>query len=59
MKWQGFLDDESRRNLIELARDGLAANRLSRRANALVLLYLMTTRSESGAVFTRKMGSMG
>lgn len=38
MKWQGFLDDESRRDLIELARDGLAANRLSRRANALVLL---------------------
>jgi transposase len=38
MKRQGFLDDESRRDLIELARDGLAANRLSRRANALVLL---------------------
>jgi transposase len=32
------LDDESRRDLIELARDGLAANRLARRANALVLL---------------------
>jgi transposase len=38
MKRQGFLDDESRRDLIELARDGLAANRLSRRTNALVLL---------------------
>jgi transposase len=38
MKRQGFLDDESRRDLIELARDGMAANRLSRRANALVLL---------------------
>jgi transposase len=38
MKRQGFLHDESRRDLIELARDGLAANRLSRRANALVLL---------------------
>ena len=38
MKRQGFLDDGSRRDLIELARDGLAANRLARRANALVLL---------------------
>ena len=34
----GFLDDESRRDLIELARDGSAAHRLARRANALVLL---------------------
>jgi len=34
----GFLDSESRRDLIELARDGSAAHRLSRRANALVLL---------------------
>jgi transposase len=34
----GFLDPESRRDLIELARDGSAANRLARRANALVLL---------------------
>jgi transposase len=34
----GFLDPESRRDLIDLARDGLAANRLARRANALVLL---------------------
>ena len=34
----GFLDSESRRDLIELARDGSAANRLARRANALVLL---------------------
>jgi transposase len=34
----GFLDSESRQDLIELARDGLAANRLARRANALVLL---------------------
>ncbi|MGB8529379.1 MAG: hypothetical protein WCD75_21560, partial [Rhodoplanes sp.] len=32
----GFLDIESRQNLIELARDGLAAHRLARRANALV-----------------------
>ncbi len=38
MKRQGFLDDESRRDLIELARDGSAAHRLARRANALVLL---------------------
>jgi transposase len=34
----GFLDAESRRDLIELARDGSAAHRLARRANALVLL---------------------
>jgi len=33
-----FLDGESRRDLIELARDGSAAHRLARRANALVLL---------------------
>lgn len=33
-----FLDRESRRDLIELARDGSAAHRLARRANALVLL---------------------
>ncbi|MDB5402491.1 MAG: putative IS630-family transposase, partial [Rhodopila sp.] len=34
----GFLDPEARRDLIELARDGSAAHRLARRANALVLL---------------------
>ena len=34
----GFLDSELRRDLIELARDGSAAHRLARRANALVLL---------------------
>jgi transposase len=34
----GCLDPESRRDLIELARDGSAAHRLARRANALVLL---------------------
>jgi transposase len=34
----GFLDRESRRDLIELARDGSAAHRLARQANALVLL---------------------
>src|SRR3984885_10985449 len=34
----GFLDPESLRDLIELARDGSAAHRLARRANALVLL---------------------
>jgi hypothetical protein len=33
-----FLDNESRRDLIELARDGSAAHRLARHANALVLL---------------------
>ena len=35
---RGFLDRVSRRDLIELARDGSAAHRLARRANALVLL---------------------
>jgi hypothetical protein len=34
----GFFDAESRRDLIELARDGSAAHRLARRANALVLM---------------------
>src|SRR5271169_527040 len=34
----GFLECESRRDLIELARDGSAAHRLARGANALVLL---------------------
>ena len=34
----GFLDPDSRRDLIELARDGSVAHRLARRANALVLL---------------------
>ena len=34
----GFLDSESRCDLIELARDGSVAHRLARRANALVLL---------------------
>ena len=34
----GFLDPESRKDLTELARDGSAAHRLGRRANALVLL---------------------
>jgi hypothetical protein len=36
----GFLDSESRRGRIDLARDGAAAHRLARRANALVLLDL-------------------
>src|SRR3974390_2301704 len=34
----GYLDSESRQDLIELARDGSAPHRLARRANALVLL---------------------
>jgi transposase len=34
----GFLDPESRQDLIELTRDGSAAHRLARRANALLLL---------------------
>jgi transposase len=35
---RGFLDRQSRKDLIELVRDGSAAHRLARRANALVLL---------------------
>ena len=35
---RGFLDPESRKDLIELARDGSAAHRLGRRANAILLL---------------------
>lgn len=35
----GFLDPESLADLLELARDGSAAHRLARRANALVLLH--------------------
>ena len=34
----GFLDPETRRDLIELTRDGAVAHRLARRANALLLL---------------------
>ena len=34
----GFLDSESRQDLIELTRDGSAAHRLARQANALLLL---------------------
>ena len=35
---RGFLDGESRQALLALMRDGLAAHRLTRRANALLLL---------------------
>ncbi len=38
MKQQGFLSEESRCDLIELARDGSADNRFAQRANALMLL---------------------
>src|ERR1700729_2843045 len=41
----GFLDPESRRDLIELGRDGSVAHRLARRANALVLLDDDTVRT--------------
>lgn len=34
----GFLDEASRKDLLDLARDGSVAHRLARRANALVLL---------------------
>ena len=42
---RGFLDAESRKDLTELARDGSAAHRLARRANALVLLDYDTIRT--------------
>jgi len=38
MRGGGFLTDEERQVLSELARDGLAAHRLARRANALILV---------------------
>jgi hypothetical protein len=65
-----FLDSESRRDLIELARDGSIPHRLARRANALVLLddgmncaavarccSSTTTRSGPGTNYIRKTGS--
>src|SRR6202021_298676 len=47
---RGFLDSESRRDLIELARDSSAAHRLARRANALVLLDKGMSRQSVGEV---------
>jgi hypothetical protein len=47
----GFLSAEDRRHLIALARDGSAASRLTRRANALVLLELSRSR---GSVFVER-----
>lgn len=38
MRKRGFLTPDDRQTLVELSRDGLAQNRLARRANALVLL---------------------
>lgn len=35
---RGFLDQDSRQDLLALLRDGSAAHRLTRRANALLLL---------------------
>ena len=68
----GFLDPESRQDLTELARDGLTAHRLARRANALVLLddgmscvavakvlYLDATRSVTGTNYSASKGSIG
>src|SRR3954469_1257844 len=46
----GFLTAEERRDLTELARDGLAEHRLARRANALVLLYRGMSCEEVGRV---------
>ena len=50
---RGFLDSESRRDLIELARDGSAAHRLARRANALVLLDKGMSRQSVAEVVVR------
>src|SRR3954462_1034137 len=46
----GFLTAEERRDLTELARDGLAGDRLARRANALVLLDRGMSCDEVGRV---------
>ena len=46
----GFLTAEERRDLTELARDGLAEHRLARRANALVLLDRGMSCDEVGRV---------
>ena len=66
----GFLGEEDRHKLIALARDGSAACRVTRRANALVLLddgwscrdvakavCSTTTRSAVGANSLNSMGS--
>ena len=66
----GFLDSESRRDLIELARDGSAAHRLARRANALVLLdkgmscqsiaeVLFLDRARNACAWARRPGAAG
>ena len=48
----GFLDPESRSDLIELTRDGSAAHRLARRANAILLLDDgMTCEAIAGVLF--------
>ena len=68
----GFLDAESREDLIELARDGTTEHRLACRANALLLLdkgwncertaealYLDDARSEHGIDCMKRTGSRG
>jgi hypothetical protein len=68
----GFLDSESRQDLIELTRDGSAAHRLARRANALLLLddgmsceavarvlYLDDDTIRTGTGCIKRMGSRG
>jgi hypothetical protein len=45
----GFLDPESRSDLIDLARDGSVAHRLARRANALVFAFGMFLVTEADA----------
>ena len=47
----GFLNPEDRRQLVTLARDGSAASRVTRRANALVLLDDGWSCQEVGAAF--------
>ena len=66
----GFLDRESRQDLLELTRDGSAVHRLARRANAPLLLddgmsceavakvlYWTTTRSALGTGGIKRTGS--
>jgi hypothetical protein len=50
----GFLSAEDRRHLIALARDGSAASRLTRRANALVLLDDGWSCEGRGSVFVER-----
>ena len=51
MTRSGFLDDERREKLIALARDGSTISRVTRRANAVVLLDAGWSASEVANAF--------